>query len=142
VTDEGAAQRGEKKERAMNETLVPHLKGEQARKALAEAVTALFDRWHLSQADQLILLGLTDSEALVGYRQGMPLPDDPDLLVRVGHLLAIYRALQEIYGRDPVLCDWWMLAKDFLLGNRSPLEVVRKEGLEGLKVIRRSLEKS
>ncbi len=125
----------------MKETLVPHLKGEQARKALAEAVTALFDRWHLSETDQLILLGLTDSEALVGYRQGMPLPDDQDLLERVGHLLAIYRALQEIYGSDPVLCDRWMLGKDFLLGNRSPLEVVRTEGLEGLKAIRRNLEK-
>lgn len=124
-----------------DETRVPHLKEEHARKALAEAVTALFDRWQLTEADQLTLLGLTDPEDLVRYREGMPLQDDPDLLERVGHLLAIYRALQEIYGRDPILCDRWMLAKDFLLGNRSPLEVVRKEGLEGLKAIRRSLKK-
>jgi hypothetical protein len=125
-----------------NETLVPHLKDEQARKALAEAVTALFDRWELSPADQLIVLGLTDLEEVARYREGGPLSNDPDLLERVGHLLAIHRALQDVYESDPVLCDRWMLAKDFLLGNRSPLEVVRQEGLEGLKVIRRSLEKS
>jgi hypothetical protein len=33
-----------------------------------------------------------------------------------------------------------MPAKDFPLGNRIPLEVVRKKGLEGLKAVRRSLE--
>ncbi len=125
----------------MNETLVPHLKDEQTLKSLAEALTALFDRWQLIEEDQLTLLGLTDPEELVRYREGMPLRDDPDLLERVGHLLAIYRVLQEIYRHDPVICDRWMLIKDFLLGNRSPLEVVRKEGLEGLKAIRRSLEK-
>lgn len=126
----------------MNETLLPSLKGKQARKALAEAVIVIFDRWQLTEADQATLLGLTDPAEVFRYREGMPLPDDPDLLERVGHLLAIYRALQRIYGREPVLCDRWMLAKDLLLGQRSPLEVVRLEGLEGLKAIRRSLERS
>ena len=126
---------------AMNETLIPNLNGEQARKALAEVVTVMFDRWQLTEVDQATLLGLTDPADVVRYREGMPLPDDPDLLERVGHLLAIYRALQRIYGRDPVLCNRWILAKDLLLGYRSPLEVVRLEGLEGLKAIRRSLER-
>lgn len=126
----------------MNETLLPGMKGEQARKALAEAVIVIFDRWQLTEADQATLLGLTDPTDVVRYREGMPLPEDPDLLERVGHLLAIYRALQRIYGRDPVLCDRWILAQDLLLGHRSPLEVVRLEGLEGLKAIRRSLERS
>lgn len=126
---------------AMNETLIPGLKGEQARKALAEVVTVMFDRWQLTEADQATLLGLADPADVVQYREGMPLPDDPDLLERVGHLLAIYRVLQRIYGREPALCNRWILAKDLLLGHRSPLEVVRLEGLEGLKAIRRSLEK-
>lgn len=124
-----------------NETRVPQLQDEQVRKALAEAVTSVFDRWQLTLADQLDVLGLTDPEELLRYRKGRPLSNDPDLLERAGHLLAIYRDLQEIYRLDPVLCDRWMQAKDFLLGNRSPLEVVRREGLEGLKGIRRSLEK-
>jgi hypothetical protein len=123
----------------MANSLIPGLKSEQARKALSEAVTEVLSRWQLTDDDQAMLLGLPDPARLADFREGEPLPDDPELLERVGHLLAVHRALNKIYGGDQILCNRWMRAKDPLLG-RPPLEVVREAGLEGLIIVQRALE--
>jgi hypothetical protein len=125
----------------MTRTRIPELHEAESLKALSEVVSALLERWKLDEQDQLALLGLTDASELASYRQGAPLGKDRELLERVGHLLAIDRALQAIYPQAPEMRDGWIKMKDFSLDNKTPLEVVRLQGLNGLRQVRRQLEK-
>lgn len=124
----------------MARTRIPELREAASRKALSEVVSALLERWQLDEKDQLALLGLTDASKLASYRQGAPLGKDRELLERVGHLLAIDRVLQAIYPLAPEIRDGWIKMKDFSLGNKTPLEVVRLQGVNGLRQVRRQLE--
>ena len=124
----------------MAQTRIPELREAESRKALSEAVSALLERWQLDEKDQLALLGLTDASKLASYRQGAPLGKDRELLERVGYLLAIDRALQAIYPLAPEMRDRWIKMKDVSLGNKTPLEVVRLQGVSGLRKVRRQLE--
>ena len=123
-------------------TLVPELETPEARKALAEGVMALLFRWGLEDRDQLVLLGLSNPDDLERYRQGEPLPESKELLERVGHLFAIDRTFQKSFRSVPGFRDWWMRTAAPGLGYHSPLEVVRRRGLEGLRSVRQYLEAS
>ncbi len=120
----------------MRKTFVPELRDPEARKALVEAVAALLDRWQLGDDDRVVLLGLSNRVELAGYLQGEREAADPDLLARIGHLLAIDRALRKKYPYRPGRRDQWIKTPDPGLANRSPLAVVRALGMEGLHAIR------
>ncbi len=124
----------------MNPSLLSGLREPEARRALAEAITALFDYWHLSLAERQLLLGLSDPGALDRYREGEPLADHPQLLERAGHLLAIDRALREAYPDSSGFRRNWIRTPDSSFGGQSPLEVVRRRGLVGLRRIRDHLK--
>ncbi len=101
---------------------------------------ALFERWQLAEDEQVVLLGLSDAADLARYHQGEPLADEPDLLERAGHLLAIERDLRKKYPYSPGFRDRWVKTLDMYLGNKSPLQLVRDQGIEGVRRIRRYLE--
>jgi hypothetical protein len=78
----------------MTRTLLPELHSLDTRQALTESVLAVLDDWGIHPAKQAELLGVRDISPL---REGQPLPDDPDVLERVGQLLGIERALKRLY---------------------------------------------
>lgn len=121
-------------------TRLSEVHGAEARQALTEVVLALFDRWRLGKNDQAALLGLPGPAALAPYRQGTPLADEPDLLERVGHLLAIDRALRKKYSDSPEVRDQWIRTREEGLNHQSPLNVIRRQGIKGLKQLRSRLE--
>lgn len=125
----------------MKKTWIPEIHGHEGRKALAEAVIVLLDCWRLDEKDKLTLLGLSDSSVLAGYRQGAPLADDPDLLEQVGHLLAIDRALRKACPAAPEFYAQWIKIRNESLEHKSPMEVIRRQGIEGLRKVRCHIEK-
>jgi hypothetical protein len=125
----------------MIRTLLPELHSEEARKALSVSLMAVLDRWQLFDPERLVLLGLSDTAALMRYRKGEPLADEPKLLERAGHLLAIERVLRRRYPYQPALRRGWIKQKDAGLGDRSPLEVIEEQGLEGLRAVREHLDR-
>ncbi len=122
----------------MPDTLLPELHRPETRQALAESVLAVLDDWGVHGEKQAVLLGLADTAPL---RQGQPLPDNPGVLERTGHLLGIERALRRLYPADPVLRHEWLMVPDAGLGGQLPL-VVMLDGLEGIKQVRARLETS
>ena len=69
--------------------------GPEDRAPLAKAVCRLSDLWGLDDASQSALLGFSpDSDAISGFREGAALPDDQNLIKRVGLLLAIPERLR------------------------------------------------
>ncbi|NIP71839.1 MAG: DUF2384 domain-containing protein [Gammaproteobacteria bacterium] len=118
----------------MPETLVHQLKDPAARKALAEALHALFDEWALPQEDRTELL------AWPGLGPEAPLPQDAGVLERAGHLLAIGRALRRAYPYQPHRRGGWVSLPEPALGGASPLQLMLAEGLKGICRVRELIE--
>ena len=119
------------------ETFVPELRDPEARQALAEVVLAQFERWGVHELNQAVLLGVAQMTEL---KRGEPLPEDPAVLERVGHLLAIDRALLKRYPHQPHRRNRWLILPQPHLAGKAPLELMLVGGLQGIKEIRAILE--
>lgn len=113
------------------------------RVVLAKAVTRLFGLWGLSTADQLNLLGLSETNriALQRYAKGEALAANRDLLERVGHLLGIHKSLKLLYPHNPEIVNGWMSSPNAKFDGASPVEVVRRFGFAGLLMVRGTLDR-
>ena len=125
----------------VKKTRLPEMHDPEGRKALSEVVMALFERWRVGEEDQLVMLGLSGRSDLEAYKQGAPFKANPDLLERIGHLLAIDRALKQAYPAIPEFRNQWIKIRDVGLDQQSPLEVIRCQGMEGLRKVRHHLER-
>jgi hypothetical protein len=110
---------------------------EQGRTAIAKMVMRLFERWKLSTAEQLELLGLspTSRNVLGRYRRGQPLPESRDAMDRAAYLLSIHKALRALYPENPEIVYGWVKMRNRQFDNFTPLEVMKKDGLLGLAKI-------
>jgi hypothetical protein len=118
----------------MTRTLLPEIHTPETLAALADAVLAVLGDWGVAPAKQVELLGLAAPQI-----PGQPLPDDPGVLERAGHLLAIERALKRRYPEDPAARHAWLMLPESGLGARAPLRVML-DGVEGIKRARSLLE--
>ena len=101
-------------------------------------VRRLFAHWELSpvkQADQLGLrsMGSDDVHSLL---EGDAACAAPDVEVRVGHLLEIHRLLRLLFPQNRELTYRWMCGPNHAFGDRTPVEVVREQGVDGLLLLR------
>jgi hypothetical protein len=114
----------------------------ETRGQMALLIVRLFEQWGLTTADQLNLLGLSESSRslLAKYRRGHPLPKGRDIQDRVGWLMSIHSALRLLYPHDEELRYSWVNRRNQMLGNLTPLEVMREQGLIGLARVARCLD--
>lgn len=108
-----------------------------ARKGLAILVTQLFEQWRLSVSDQLELLGLSPSDqpVLERLRDGEALPGSIDMLQRVEALLFINKVLRLLYPIDRKIRCSWIGQNNSAFNNNAPIEIMKKEGIEGLQKV-------
>ncbi len=112
------------------------------RATLASGLLRLFERWQLTTAQQLTLLGYSRGSraTLKRLREGGPLPASRDVLDRAGHLLGIHKSLRLIYPRNPRARYGWITSRNRDFDERSPLEVIETYGLPGLLMVRTYLD--
>jgi hypothetical protein len=60
----------------------------------------------------------------------------------VENLCAMYVALEHAFAHNPELAALWPTTRNRGFNNRSPIEVVREEGIDGLKRVRCFLDLS
>ncbi len=108
------------------------------RSALARMVMQAFDHWGLETDEALAMLGHApgDLDALSDYRGGEPLPDERDALDRAGHILGIHKDLRLLFPHERDRAYRWMKTHNRAFGGCTPVEVVSREGLQGLLRIR------
>lgn len=113
------------------------------RALVAVGITRLFDDWRLIESDRLVLLGLEANEAdlLKGFWRGKHLPDRPKVYAHLGYLTSMARKLPELYPGQMRVADAWISLASEAFGGLSPLEVARREGLEGLHKLDRHLRR-
>lgn len=114
----------------------PH--GRDLRAAESNALQRVFEVWQLSPAEEAALLGI-DVRTLNGYLDGRPLADNPALLARVGHLLAIHKVLRLRYGERPDFIREWLRLPNVRLDGNRPLAMMLA-GPDGLAEMRRHLD--
>ncbi|WP_226859653.1 MbcA/ParS/Xre antitoxin family protein [Acidithiobacillus ferriphilus] len=108
----------------------------------APLVLAVFARWQAAPATQAALLGFPPHqlERLEAYRAGQPLPDVPDLAAREAQILAIHRALRQLFPQDRDLAYSWMGQPNHAFDQRTPLAFAEQRGWSGLKQVRAYLD--
>ena len=119
-----------------------YLRERTSRERLARMAVALLDHWRLPPAEQAALLGLSPQSrsTVARYRRGEPLADNADLLARVGHLLAIHKALRIAFPHDLDLAYRWVSTPNRRFNGAAPFELMKRHGFEGILAIRRYLD--
>jgi hypothetical protein len=116
---------------------------EETRIELARLVMTLLDNWGLSNAEKHSILNFPDSSRIRSMRQyynGKPLPDSTDVLQRVEHLVGIADALRTSYPLNERMPAFWLNKSNKLFGNRTPLNCMLQDGLDGIVAVRVHLD--
>ena len=109
---------------------------------LALTITRLLEQWGLDPADQLMLLGLSNTgrSTLSRYRRGEPVSANRDMIERIGHLLGIHKSLDTLFPEQPEAQRVWISSRKKSLQRRTPVEYVEAEGITGLRQLRSMAE--
>jgi hypothetical protein len=113
------------------------------RSQLARMVVNLLDDWGIKASDQVNLLALPDGtpgRKMRRYHEDTPLPDDPEVLKRVEHLMGIADALRTTFPRNASIGLLWLKQPCRRLRRRRPLEIMIEDGLSGLITVRTHLD--
>jgi len=117
----------------------PSLTDEEAR-AAAKAVTALFQRWGLSDEEARDLLGGVPYGTWSAWTGGDFGPVSPALGARLSHLLGVHKALRLIFSGDEARVYGWVRLGNAAFGGLPALYMMRGEGISGLLHVRLHLE--
>lgn len=120
------------------------LPSREERQALTRMLMQLFDHWGLSTEEQLLALGLAadNRAALSRYRRGEPISGSRDTLERVGHLLAIHKALRLLFPAQPQRLYGWIKRRNRAFAGRTPIEAIAEFGFTGLLMVRAYLDRA
>lgn len=117
-----------------------------ALRAMGTAFWNLMEHWQTSRKEQALLLGVKyHPTKLKAWQEEMSIPDDPDKLARVGHLLGIHKNLRILfpYNRRAVY-DFMRTPQSFLLHSKAPIELIQEGGAmnsyRNIAAIRRRLD--
>ena len=112
------------------------------RQELTRGILGMLDEWGFSSADQLILLGLENAPAreVRQLRDNRPLPDDPDVMARVEHLISIADALRTTYPFSRRMGKLWMNKPNRKFRQRTPAATMVEDGIVGLISVRSYLD--
>jgi hypothetical protein len=128
---------GTSADKDMTETWLPELEDPDSRKVVIEAVLSLLTRWGIPESDQASLLAVWSLSEVRGDM--LPLAD-VSAFERAGHLLAIERALLKRYPYQQQRRNEWITSAQEELQYQIPLNLMLKQGLEGIKKVRQVVE--
>jgi hypothetical protein len=107
-------------------------------KDIMKTLLNLFDNWGLEAKAQIALLGLpedTKPRTLSRYRAGMAVPEGNQFLQRAHYLLSISNAVDSIFPHNATAANFWVTTPSEYFGNKSPLDVMLLNGVEGMKYL-------
>lgn len=115
---------------------------EDERQELTRGLLAMLDDWGIASADQLTLLGMGDkpSREIRQLQQNRPLPDEPDVMARVEHLISIADALRTTYPLSRRMGALWMHKPNRKFRQRTPVATMVEDGMIGMISVRSYLD--
>jgi uncharacterized protein (DUF2384 family) len=115
---------------------------DEERLELTRGILNMLDEWEVEGRDQLALLGLTDVPAreLVRMRESRPLPNEPEVMQRIEHLICIADALRTTYPHSRRMGKLWMHKPNRKFRQRSPINTMIEDGMVGMISVRSYLD--
>jgi uncharacterized protein (DUF2384 family) len=115
---------------------------EEDRLELTRGILNMLDEWQIDPKDQLALLGLENVPAreVNRLRDSRPLPDEPDVMQRVEHLISIADALRTTYPFSKRMGRLWMHKPNRKFRQRTPVATMVEDGIVGLVSVRSYLD--
>jgi hypothetical protein len=115
---------------------------EEERLELTRGILNMLDDWQIDAKDQLVLLGLNDVPAreVKRLRESRPLPDEPEIMQRVEHLISIADALRTTYPFSKRMGRLWMHKPNRKFRQRTPVATMVEDGIVGLISVRSYLD--
>lgn len=110
---------------------------------LTQAVMHVLDDWKLGGDHILSVMALPEKikvRHLSQYRNSLAFPDTPEVNERLRHVLGIIDALATSYPTNPRMSLFWMTRSSKKFQNRTPVQVIIEDDLEGLITIRKHLD--
>lgn len=110
---------------------------------LGRLVINTLEEWGIRPSDQVKMLALpgkVTGRSLRRYQDDTPLPNDPDVMKRVEHLMGIADALRTTFPRNDRIGVLWLQQPCRRLRRRRPLEIMLEDGLSGLITVRTHLD--
>ena len=117
--------------------------GHDEKAALTRSVLEVLDAWEITREQQCRLLGMTAPDAgrrWRRYRLGTPLPDDPEIWIRVAGLLRLANALRQLFPHSAPSANLWVTTPRAKFGNKTPLELMLDGGTAAISRVERSLD--
>ncbi len=118
---------------------------DEQRTDFARAIMGIFHDWGIEPKDQATLLGLpaeTKPRAMTRFRQGTPLPDDDQMMDRVGKFLAMQNSLDTTFPHNQSMANYWVTTPNPRFGDQTPLELMLNQGADGIDTVVRYLDAS
>ena len=116
---------------------------EDQRMKMTRYIMGLLEDWELNAEQQVSVLALPDgtrTRVLRSYRDDTPLPDTSDVNQRIEHLLAIDDALHTTYPHSNKMGALWMRRGHRRFKQRTPVNTILEDGLQGLVSVRMHLD--
>lgn len=110
---------------------------------LTQVIVNMLDHWGVNAEGQVSILGLpagTRAGVMRQFRKNTPFPDDRRVLERIEHLLGIADALRTAHPRNANMDAIWMNRPNRLFDQRTPLDVMIEDGLDGVVAVRAQLD--
>ncbi len=109
---------------------------------LTRGILGMLDDWDVAAKDQLTMLGMDNVPAreVKRLRENRPLPDDPAIMQRVEHLIAIADALRTTYPFSKRMGKLWMHKANRKFRQRTPVATMVEDGIVGLVSVRSYLD--
>lgn len=109
---------------------------------LTRAILNMLDDWGVQASDQLSLLGLETLPVrdLRKMRDSRALPDEPEVMTRVEHLISIADALRTTFPFSRQMGKMWMHKPNRRFRQRTPLATMIEDGMTGLISVRSHLD--
>ena len=108
--------------------------------AAAKAITTLFQKWELTDAEALDLLGEVQEETWSAWKSGRFGPVSTELGARLSHILGVHKALRIIFAGDEPRVYGWVRLENAAFGGLPALLVMREDDISGLLHVRLHLE--
>lgn len=110
---------------------------------LTQAIIGLLDQWGIEDRAQIRVLGLPDttrSRVIRSFRKNTPIPLDDTVRERIDHIMGIADALYTSFPLNEMGGAMWMNRSNERFQNRTPINTILEDGLDGLLAVRRHLD--
>jgi hypothetical protein len=106
---------------------------EQLQRVLGNAFWKIAEYYSLTHKEIALLLGIKENrQRLAALKKNSEIPEDPDKLLRVSHLVSIHKNLRILFPQNREVVYAWLKTKRDLFQGKSALEFIAEDPLQSM----------